>query len=145
MFYETLGRLLVQASEELVGATHSADDPRRQREVRQIATLLRRTGVIWPRLFETLECECGLLEAACGEVCAAFQANGMARPACPDPATGTDRLAYHRALEKALDDAVRALGETDAPWARAAARALRDRLAQVEAVRGELVDAMFAA
>ena len=89
MFCETLGRLLVQASEELVGATHSADDPRRQREVRQIATLLRRTGVIWPRLFETLECECGLLEAACGEVCAAFQANGMARPACPDPATGT--------------------------------------------------------
>jgi len=86
-----------------------------------------------------------LLETAYSQVCAAFEANGVARPASLDPAAGTDRLAHHRALERGLDDAVRALGETDAPWARGAARALRDRLAQVEAVRGELVDAMFAA
>ena len=145
MFYETLGRLLAQASEELAGATHSAGDPRRERELRQIATLLRRTGAIWPRLFETLERECGLLETAWSEVCTAFETNGVARPASFDPASKTDRLAHHRALEKALDDAVRVLGETEAPWARAAARGLRNRLAEVEAVRGELVDAMFAA
>lgn len=145
MFYETLGRLLAQASEELSVAMASAGDPRRERELRQIATLLRRTAAIWPRLFETLECECGLLEAAWSEVCTAFEANGVARPASVDPASKTDRLAHHSALEKALDDAVRVLGETEAPWAHAAARGLRSRLAEVEAVRGELVDAMFAA
>lgn len=145
MFYETLGRLLTQASEDLEVATHSADDPRRERQLRQIATLLRRTGAIWPRLFDAVECECGLLETAWSEVCAAFEANGVALPATFDPTSKTDRLAHHTALEKALDDVVRALGETEAPWARAAAGELRNRLAEVEAFRGELVDAMFAA
>jgi hypothetical protein len=147
MFYDTLGRLVGQASKALVATAGEAEDPRRAREIRQVATLLRRTGAIWPALFSTLDRECRLLEAAWSEARAALEANGAPLPEARDldAVEEADRLAYARALEQVLDDVVGTLAERDEPWARGAALALRKRLAEVELLRGELVEAMLEA
>ncbi len=62
-----------------------------------------------------------------------------------DAVDEADRLAYARALEQVLDVVVGALAERSEPWARASALALRNRLAEVELLRGELVEAMLEA
>jgi hypothetical protein len=147
MFYDTLGRLVGQASEALVATAGETEDPRRARELRQVATLLRRTGAIWPTLFSTLDRECRLLEMAWSEARAALAENGAPLPETSplDAVEAADRLAYARALEQVLDEVVGFLATRGEPWARASALALRQRLAEVELLRGELVEAMLEA
>ena len=79
MFYEAIGALVGRAAEAL-----AADDPSRpadergQRERRQTIKLLRRIGVIWPKLFRALAEESAILEATLQRAVDAARAQRLA-------------------------------------------------------------------
>ena len=154
MFYESIGAQLGRAAEAL-----KADDPsqpldeRGQRERRQITTLLRRIGVIWPKLFRSLDEESEILEATrCGAAEAA-RAHRLISDLAPDAAADeptsagiTDPLMRYRRLQCELDELVILLHENGRePWAQDAISSLRRGLAAAAEVQGRLVDEMLSA
>ncbi|MCH2173926.1 hypothetical protein MK489_24360 [Myxococcota bacterium] len=147
MFYESIGSLLSQAAEVL-----KSDDPDRPmderglRERRQITTLLRRIGAIWPELFQALSEESAVLEAALrrlGEVAREYRLV----PASDDVVmTPVDPLVRYRQLHQALDELVILFHEHgDEDWAQEALHDLRRGLAEAAEIQGRLVDGMLAA
>ena len=154
MFYESIGAQLVRAAEAL-----TADDPSRaldergQRERRQITTLLRRVGVIWPKLFRALDEESEILEATRRAAAEAVRAHrpipdlpGEAAAEEPASAGIADPLQRYRRLQCELDELVILLHEHGRePWAQDAIGRLRRGLADAAEVQGRLVDEMLAA
>ncbi len=154
MFYESIGTQLGRAAEAL-----TADDPSRaldergQRERRQITTLLRRIGVIWPKLFRALDEESEILEATRRSAAETARAHGLipdlAADAAADqpPSAGlSDPLMRYRRLQCELDELVILLHEHGTePWAQDAIGCLRRGLADAAEVQGRLVDEMLAA
>jgi len=147
VFYESIGALLGQAAEAL-----AADDPGRpldergQRERRQIIALLRRIGVIWPKLFRALDEESAILDATLRSAAEAARAHRLV-PADEAASAGiADPLARYRRLLCELDELVILLHEHGGePWAQDALRSLRRGLADAAEVQGRLVDDMLAA
>lgn len=138
-FYEALGALLANGGERLAGAPAPVvGDERQERERRQLALLLRRIGVVWPRVFDALAREDEVLEGAVAALRATLAAHDVDGGG-PVP-VGGDPLTRHRsllaALEQAADAARSRAGE---PWAEPALRGARRAMAEAAAVRGELV------
>ena len=147
MFYESVGVLLGGAAEAL-----AADDPNRpvdergQRERRQITVLLRRIGVIWPKLFQALDEESAILESTLRSTAETARAHQLAAADGPTSAGITDPLVRYRQLLFDLDQWVILLHEHgQEPWVQAALRSLRRGLADAAEVQGRLVDDMLAA
>ncbi len=147
MFYELIGTLLGQAAEAL-----SADPPgdlgdeRAQRGQRQLTTLLRRIGAIWPDLFSALEEECSILEETVRGTAEAARMHGVVRAESRAIRGSSDPLTRYRELLCELDEWVILLHERgEEPWAGDALRALRRGLADAFEVQGRLVDGMLAA
>ncbi len=146
MFYESIGALVGRAAEAL-----AADDPRRavdergQRERRQIIKMLRRIGVIWPKLFRALDEESAILEAALRSAAEAVRAQRLAPADERASAEAADPLVRYRRLLWELDELVILLHEQgEEPWAQDALRSLRRGLADAAEVQGRLVDDMLA-
>ncbi len=140
MFYESIGALLGRAAEAV-----AADDPSRlvdergQRERRGTIKLLRRIGVIWPKLFQTLEEESAILEATLRSAVDAAR-----RAPTDEVAVSADPLDRYRQLLYHLDELVIVLHEHgQEPWAQDALRSLRRGLADAAEVQGRLVDDML--
>ena len=147
MFYESVGALLGGAAEAL-----AADDPNRpvdergQRERRQITVLLRRIGVIWPKLFQALEEESAILESTLRSTAETARAHQLAAADGPTSAGIADPLVRYRQLLFDLDQLVILLHEHgQEPWVQDALRSLRRGLADAAEVQGRLVDDMLAA
>lgn len=145
LFYETIGVLVSGAGEALVRSELASQrDERGQREFRQITTLLRRVGVIWPQLFSALAEESAILEETLRAAASVARDHGLT----PDDADAdvADPLARYSQLLSAIDAMVVLLYEHyDEPWAQDAVRSLRRGLAAAAEVQGRLVDAMLAA
>ncbi len=154
MFYESIGAQLGRAAEALTADdTSRALDERGQRERRQITTLLRRIGVIWPKLFRALDEESEILEATRHSAAEAARAHRLmpdlpAQDATDQPASAgnVDPLLRYRRLQCELDELVILLHEHgQEPWAQQAIGRLRRGLADAAEVQGRLVDEMLAA
>lgn len=145
MFYDALGRLMGQSGDVLAGRSGeggSEGDGRDQRELRQIGVLLRRTSGIWHELFATLEAETRVLEKALEEANGSLRDAGAATIVIHEEG---DPLGRYRAMERAIDEALRVLlASGDEDWAHTARRALRKQLAAAADVQGRLADAMLA-
>ncbi len=144
MFYESIGASLGRVAETL-----EADDPSRpvdergQRERRRTVKLLRRIGVIWPKLFQTLEEESAILEATLRTAAEAAQAHRLA-PA-DEGAVSADPLDRYPRLLYQLDEVVIVLHEHgQEQWAQDALRSVRRGLSDAAEVQGRLVDDMLA-
>ncbi len=144
MFYESIGALLGRAAEAV-----AADDPshlvdeRGQRERRGTIKLLRRIGVIWPKLFQTLEEESAILEATLRSAAEAARAHRLTPT--DEGTVSADPLERYRRLLYDLDELVILLHEHgQEPWAQDALRSLRRGLADAAEVQGTLVDDMLA-
>ncbi len=145
MFYEVIGSLLARASQSLAtGDAGRRDDERGQRAFRQLVTLLRRIGAIWPQLFAALDEESEILRETLAAGQAALREHGLqARTGGGELAGPLQRYAQ---LERDLDAVVIALHEhEDEPWALEALADIRRGLAAAVAVQGRLVDDMLAA
>jgi hypothetical protein len=142
MFYDALGSLLGQAGDAIERAGERTEsDARGQREARQIGLLLRRTYAIWPRLFETLVTETGILVRGLEEVNIELDRRGLETNRVPPE---SDPLAYYRSIGLALDATIARLGERPAEdWSEAALASLRRSLAESAEVQGRLVDEML--
>ncbi len=150
MFYESIGAQLSRASEAL-----ASDDPTRalderdQRERRQITTLVRRIGAIWPDLFSALNEESAILDATRRGALETARAHGLevsGDTAEAASAAIADPLARYRQLLCEVDELVILLHtRRDEDWAEQALRNLRRGLADAAEVQGRLVDAMLAA
>ncbi len=147
LFYETIGSLVSGAGERLVRSDLASEqDERGQREFRQITTLLRRVGVIWPQLFSALAEESAILEETLRGAAAAARDYELTPGDADAVAEIADPLARYSRLLAALDAMVVLLYEHhDEPWAQDAVRSLRRGLAAAAEVQGRLVDAMLAA
>ncbi len=147
LFYETIGVLVSGAGEALVRSDLANErDERGQREFRQITTLLRRVGVVWPQLFSALAEESAILEKTLRDAASAARDHGLTSNDTDAPAAVADPLARYSRLLTALDAVVVLLYEHyDEPWAQDALRSLRRGLAAAAEVQGRLVDAMLAA
>ena len=144
MFYEVIGGLLSRASEGLAeGDAGRRDDERGRRAFRQVTTMLRRLGAIWPQLFAALEEESELLRQAWLLGRAALREHGVEIAAEEEAA---DPLVRYAQLQRNLDAVVIALHRVESEaWARAALVEVRRGLARAAAVQGRLVDDMLAA
>ena len=143
MFYEALGTLLGQAAGAFANAPAGGGDARSQREIRNVSTLLRRTGAIWPRLFRTLGEETSILEATFEEVSAVAREHGI--DVAPPSEDRADPLARYAALQRSLDELTARLHATpDEAWASDALRRLRRGLTDAAEAQGRLVDEMLA-
>ena len=147
LFYETIGSLVSGAGERLVRSDLAGQrDERGQREFRQITTLLRRVGVIWPQLFAALAEESAILEETLRSAASAARDHELTPKDADAVAEVADPLARYSRLLSALDAMVVLLYEHhDEPWAQDALRSLRRGLADAAEVQGRLVDAMLAA
>ena len=144
LFYETIGPLLGRAADALEGADLPAPpDERRQRELRQIRTLLRRIRAIWPDMFHALAEETAILEATLRAAISQANAHGL-DPEGEGAAAGP--LDRYRGLLGALDAMVILLQEhAEEVWAQDAMRSIRRGLADAAEVQGRLVDDMLRA
>ncbi|MBJ22757.1 MAG: hypothetical protein GY910_28605 [bacterium] len=147
MFYESIGAQLSQVSEAL-----AADDPSREldergrRERRQMTTLLRRIGAIWPDLFCALKEESAILDATRRGALEAVRAKGLIAPGENPGATASDPLERYRQLLCEIDELVILLHtQRGEAWAAETLRTLRGGLAEAAKIQGRLVDAMLAA
>lgn len=141
MFYELVGKLLENSGEALIGHTvdDSIDVEREQRQVRQIALLMRRVGAILPDMFSTLERETEVLSSTLDSVVHDIREAGQdweitaAWP--PDP------LDRYRVLNSELERTVVLLHSYhEEAWANAALSTLRRGMLQAAEIQGELVD-----
>lgn len=145
MFYEAIGMLVEHAGETLT--TRHGDgrdkDVRDQREFRQITTLLKRVGAMWPHVFTSLDTEVAVLERTLDGAVAAF-------PELRAQLSGTegraeDPLLRYRQVLADLDVVVLSLhGRPDDPAAVSAMRAVRRGLAEASEIQGRLVDLALA-
>jgi len=147
VFYELIGRLLVQAAASLAAdRPGELDDERWQRERRRITALLRRMGAIWPQLFRALREESSILEETLRRAIEVGRARGLREADSSALPESEDPLAHYRALHCSLDEWVVVLREHDQEaWAQDALVALRAGLGDAAEVQGRLVDEMLAA
>ena len=147
MFYESIGAQLGRAAQALADDDPSRSrDERGQRERRQIVSLLRRVGAIWPELFRALDEESKILEATLRSATAAARAQRLGPEGEPASAATVNPLARYRQLLCELDELVILLHEHgEQPWAQDALRSLRRGLADAAEVQGRVVDNMLAA
>ncbi len=145
MFYESIGTQLGRVAEAL-----AADDPGRlvdergQRERRATIKLLRRIGLIWPKLFGALDEESAILEATVQTAAEAARAHRLTLADERASARIVDPLVRYRRLHYELDELVILLHEHDGePWALDALHSLRRGLADAADVQGRLVDDML--
>jgi len=166
MFYDAFAALIGQSGDAMQARQESpSDDPRFQREGRQIATFLRRSGAIWDDLFRTLVAETEALERGLDSANEALFAHGFPRTSIPVSGSGPiDPLERYRAVNRALDSIIERLTplsseagpeatpNTGAPanspgnaraWASETLRNLRSSLAHAAEIQGRLVDRML--
>jgi hypothetical protein len=146
VIYEVIGPLMRHAGEALTTrhGGNAAKDVRSDREFRQIATLLKRIGVIWPQLFANLDRENRVYAATLAEVRDQCAANGVELPA--PTASSADPLIRYRENQLDLDRAVQLLQpHAKTEWGAAAVRRLRAGLAEAAEIQGELIDGALAA
>jgi len=140
MIYEALGSMLGQAGDAVQTRQESGlDDARSQRDIRQLALLLRRTRAIWPDLFSTLAAETEALERGLELANERLGAQDLERIVLPRE---TDPLARYRHVNRALEEAIVRLG-TCAETANAALREIRAHLAEAAEIQGRLIDHML--
>jgi hypothetical protein len=146
MFYESIGAQLGRAAVALASDEPDRSlDEREQRERRQITTLCRRIGVIWPELFSALAEESAILDATRRGALESARAHGVVSRGDVRSATLSDPLARYRQLLCEVDELVVLLhAQNDQPWAEEALRILRRGLKDAADVQGRLVDAMLA-
>jgi hypothetical protein len=146
MFYDAFAALIGQSGDAMQTRQESpSDDPRSQREGRQIATFLRRTAVVWDDLFATLQAETRALERGLEQANEVLRAHGL-EPA--ETCEQSDPLERYRALNRGLDAIVERLtplasGTASEAWASDTLRALRANLAEAFEIQGRLVDRML--
>ena len=141
MFYELVGKLLENSGEALISpaADDSIDDEREQRQVRQIALLMRRVGAILPDMFSTLERESEVLSSTLDSVVQDIREAGhdweITAPWPPDP------LERYRVLNAELERTVVLLHRYhEEAWSNVALSTLRRGVLHAAEIQGELVD-----
>jgi hypothetical protein len=141
MFYELVGKLLENSGEALIAPTldDSMDVEREQRQVRQIALLMRRVGAILPDMFSRLERETEVLSSTLDSVVHDIREAGhdweitVAWP--------RDPLDRYRVLNAELERTVVLLHSYyEEAWANVALSTLRRGMLQAAEIQGELVD-----
>lgn len=146
MIYEALGNLLGQAGEAVGEAMlEEQGDARQSREVRQIATLLRRTSGVWSGVFSALGEESAILAEAVSEANETLDANGLEPIRVgSEEAPSVGSIEHYRALAWAADKILETLLMSQDPWRLDARKRLRDRLAAAAEIQGRLTEAMLA-
>ena len=147
MFYESIGMLLGGAAESLAaGADDASGDEREARRRRQITTLVRRLGAVWPDLFAALAEETAILETTLAGALQAARANELPVPPSAGGAAPSDPLERYRAVMRELDELLIGFhAREEETWAGEAVRRVRRGLADAAEVQGRIVDAMLAA
>jgi hypothetical protein len=141
MFYEAIGALFQNAGEAL-STNHGGDKPRDvrdQREFRQITSLLKRIGAIWPDLFASLDQEIAVYEATLADVAVVYANAGLPAPHISTP--DSDPLKRYRQVLSDLDLIVEhSHASSELPWASATITRVRSGLIEASDIQGRLVD-----
>jgi hypothetical protein len=145
VFYEAIGMLVEHAGETLTArhADGREKDVRDQREFRQITTLLKRVGAMWPHVFTSLEAELDVLERTLdGAVAALPELSGQVSGGAD---RSEDPLQRYRQVLADLDVVVVTLHDRAGdPTAATVVRAVRRGLAEAAEIQGRLVDLALA-
>lgn len=145
MFYDAFAALIGQAGDAVTARpSGDSEDPRFQREGRQIATFLRRTAAVWPEIFATLAAETEALERGLTQTNTALTKNGLAPIGVEEASLPVGPLERYRVINLCLDRSIEQLAAaSNASWVESALRDVRASLAEASEIQGRLVDRML--
>lgn len=143
LLYEELGSTLGRAGDLIAGGVDPSTE-QGQRELRQVALLLRRTAAMWSAgLLDALGRENRCLAATLDDLTARMAAAGIEADISEVPEG--DLISVHRGIIASLHQAEAVVHDhAGEPWAREARRVLRAGLHAAAKVQGELVDPAWA-